>query len=109
MKPADIFFGTVESISPLVIGIDQKLKLTEEALILTSAVSEHGAKVTADNKYRDAYISDLDGTSGSCRIRMGLENEEITVKNGLSKGDGVILLRVLGGQKFIVLDKVVEV
>ena len=108
MKPADIFFGVVESTSPLVIGIDQKLKLTGEVLVLTGAVSEHSANSELPYKYRDAYVSGFGGESGSCRIRMDLSDEEITFKTDLKKGETVILLRALGGQKYIVLDRVVS-
>ena len=108
MKPADIFFGVVESASPLVIGIDQKLKLTGEVLILTGAVSNHSVRAELPYGYRDAFISDFDGTSGSCRIRMDLSDEDITFKTNLEKGEKVILLRALGGQKYIVLDRVVS-
>ena len=108
MKPADIFFGVVESTSPLVIGIDQKLKLTGDVLILTGAVSQHSVSAELPYVYRDAYVSDLAGTSGSCRIRMDLSDEEMTFKTNLAEGERVILLRALGGQKYIVLDRVVS-
>ena len=108
MKPADIFFGVVESVSPLVIGIDQKLKLSGEALILTGAVSEHSLKASASDKYRDAYVSGLAGAEGACRISMDFSDENVIFKTNLSKGERVILLRALGGQKYIVLDRVVS-
>ena len=108
MKPADIFFGAVESVNPLVIGVDQKLKLTEEVLILTGAVSDHKGEISNEGVYRKAYVSALGDISGSCRIRFEPESEEVSFKNNLKKGEKVILLRAAGGQKYVVLDRVVS-
>ncbi|WP_025950465.1 DUF2577 domain-containing protein [Geobacillus thermocatenulatus] len=66
-NPVDVLFGTVVSESPLEVQIHQKLKLTEEFLVIT---------------------------------------ERVTQAN-LKRADKVVLLRVQGGQQFIVLDKVV--
>lgn len=66
-KPVAIQFGTVSTISPLEISVDQRLILTEAFLIVPESI--------------------------------------VTV--GLNQGDGVLLLRVQGGQQFVVLDKVV--
>ena len=108
MKPADIFFGEVEAVNPLVIGVDQKLKLTEEVLILTGAVSDHKGEISGGGVYRQAYVSSLGGISGSCRIRFEPEFQEVSFKNNLKKGEKVILLRAAGGQKYVVLDRVVS-
>ena len=108
MKPADILFGEVESANPLVIGVDQKLKLTQEVLILTGAVFDHSSSVSNEGAQRQAYISDLQDLSGSCRIRILPEYENFTFKNSLVQGEKVILLRAAGGQKYVVLDRVVS-
>ncbi|GGJ68323.1 hypothetical protein GGR02_001823 [Anoxybacillus voinovskiensis] len=67
-NPVHVLFGTVVSESPLEVQIHQKLKLTEEFLVIT---------------------------------------ERVTQAN-LKRADKVILLRVQGGQQFVVLDKVVK-
>ncbi|KFZ41868.1 DUF2577 domain-containing protein [Anoxybacillus flavithermus] len=67
-NPVHVSFGTVVSESPLEVQIHQKLKLTEEFLVIT---------------------------------------ERVTQAN-LKRADKVILLRVQGGQQFVVLDKVVK-
>lgn len=67
-NPVHVLFGTVVSESPLEVQIHQKLKLTEEFLVIT---------------------------------------ERVTQAN-LKRGDKVVLLRVQGGQQFVVLDKVVK-
>lgn len=65
-EPLLALFGTVKSISPLSIYLEQKSTITQ------------------------SYIVILD-----------------KVKN-LEVGDGVVMLQMQGGQKYIVLDKVVE-
>lgn len=78
--PMSFRFGKVVKASPLEIWIDQKLTIPESALILTGMVS----KITCE-------------AEGIGRI---------TLDNSLKVGDQVILIRVDGGQKYIVLDKV---
>lgn len=82
-SPAAIVFGTVQSVSPIKINIEQKLTLDSSHLVLTSLVSDF----------------DVDMTEGGI-------TDTYTVKLGLSVNDKVILLRVQGGQKYIVLDRV---
>lgn len=67
-NPVHVLFGTVVSESPLEVQIHQKLKLTEEFLVITERVTQ----------------------------------------TNLKRGNKVVLLRVQGGQQFIVLDKVVK-
>lgn len=65
-KPCAVVFGTVASITPLKINVEQKLFLSDLQLIKTAAVS------------------------GALQI-----------------GDKVLLLRVQGGQKYVIWDKVI--
>ncbi|RAK21148.1 uncharacterized protein DUF2577 [Anoxybacillus vitaminiphilus] len=67
-NPVNVLFGTVVSESPLEIQIHQKLRLTEDFLVITERVDQANVR----------------------------------------RGDRVVLLRVQGGQQFIVLDKVVK-
>lgn len=64
--PVIVLFGTVRSISPLSISLEQKSTITRRFLVMT-------------DKAKD-----------------------------LSVGDSVVMIRMQGGQKYIVLDKVVE-
>lgn len=108
MKPADIFFGVVESVDPLIIGIDQKLKLTRDVLLLTSNVSDCRRKILTETNKKNAVISGFDEINGNCFIEFLPDDEYVTVKCGLLEGENVILLRAFGGQKFVVLDRVVS-
>lgn len=67
-NPVHVLFGTVVSERPLEVQIHQKLKLTEEFLVITERVTQ----------------------------------------TNLKRGNKVVLLRVQGGQQFVVLDKVVK-
>ncbi len=84
LKPMATHTGTVTSVDPLKISVDQKMILTSAQLVLTTAV-------------RDYMIN----------VRMGdtVEPTRCMVLNGLKVEEKVILLRCDGGQKFIVLDR----
>ena len=78
--PMSFRLGKVVKVSPLEVWIDQKLTVPESALILTGMV--------------DKIECEAEGIG------------RITLDNSLKAGEQVILIRVDGGQKYIVLDKV---
>lgn len=86
-KPLDVVFGTVCSAKPLEVKVDQKLTLTEEFLALTRSVSDYSAPVSC---------------RGLCSANCSAE-----VSHGLKSGDVVVMLRFSGGQRYLILDKVV--
>lgn len=83
-KPSDFLFGTVVSDSPLRISIEQKLTLGSAQLVLTRNVTDFKITIT-------------DG-----------EKREVTIHNGLKVNDKVVLIKQKGGQKFLVVDRVVS-
>ena len=85
-KPTTIVFGKVESINPLKISVENKLKLSINQLILPDRLSDKKFKVTIDDGL---------GTVGT-----------VNINNSLKVKDEVILLRVQGGQKYLIMDKV---
>lgn len=93
-EPADACFGTVTSVSPLQIQVEQKLTLGAAQLVLTRNVTNYETEVTVDWK------TELnDSVNGK---------KKITIHNGLVVGDKVLLFQQKGGQKYIVLDRVVK-
>ena len=82
--PMSFEYGEVISANPLKIKIDQKLTLSSMQLILTNAVKDHSVMIT----------------DGSIR--------SILIKNGLQIGEKVILIKAQGGQKYVVLERLVE-
>lgn len=112
-------FGTVISTSPLEIQIDQKLTLTEEYLILTKNVSDHEVDIEVNHfteqnalvgygpwdtkhSHPDAGIGEINPN----HRHQYLGRKKIKIYNGLQKGEKVILIRLQGGQKYIVLDRI---
>ena len=98
-KPSDFCFGKVESISPLKIKIEQKLILSASQLVLCRNVTDYKAEITVDwnTEKSDSHTHLIEG------------RKEITVHNALAVNDKVVLIRQKGGQKYLVLDKVVNV
>lgn len=86
-KPAEICFGKVTRASPLQILVEQKMTLGKSQLVFSRNATDYSATVL----YTDEN---------------GEHTRKITVKNGLTVGDEVILIRQQGGQKYIVWDRV---
>lgn len=80
-QPVNIVFGTVTSASPLKIQITPKLVLKSGNLVVAARLSKQTAT----------------GSTGG-----------VTFDNSLKNGDSVILVRIQGGNKYLVLDKVVN-
>ncbi len=85
-KPCNIVFGSVISDSPLKINVEQKLTLSQEQLILSRSVTDFQIEIS-ENDYKKMLI----------------------VHNKLKAGEKVILSRLQGGQKFVVLDRIGEI
>ena len=83
-NPANVVFGTVLSANPLSIRVDQKIILTEEFLVRSRNVTDYETEATIVSQGR----------------------ERIIIHNALAVGDKVILMKMQGGQKYVVMDKV---
>lgn len=83
MDLTGIRFGTVTSVSPLKITVDQKLVLTEKLLVLTRNVKDFEFEMSVNGGEKQVY----------------------KVFNALKMNDQVTLLKAQGGQQYIVLDK----
>ncbi|CAH1212308.1 hypothetical protein PAECIP111893_03518 [Paenibacillus plantiphilus] len=79
--PVVVMQGIVISIHPLEVNVEQRLSLKEVFLVVPERLTEY--KVTLSS------------------------GEELVIREGLGVGDKVLLMRVQGGQQFIVLDRVV--
>ena len=111
-KPADIFYGTVQSISPLTIFIDQKLILSEKFLIIPESLTDYETEISFDDpSIKQVFTTwNMEETSESTPSKMSFKEKikhKITVYNSLKVGEKVILLRQQGGQKYMVLDRAV--
>lgn len=81
--PSGVYYGTVQSTSPLKVVVEQKMTLTEKQLVLSSLVKDFKVDMTLNDT-----------------------RQNVTIHMGLKSGEKVMLLRVQGGQQFIVLDRV---
>ena len=81
-KPATVLYGTVNSVSPLKIKIDEKTIIPQSQLQLTRAVTDYQTSISIN----------------------GGEKQPCIVYNGLQQDEGVTLIRVPGGQRFLIID-----
>lgn len=123
-SPVSVCFGKVTSASPLQILVDQKMTLSLAQLVLTRNVTDYvtmvtvqweSEKETATHKHQLKNISTDDGAkivsayteTQNTKHTHDIEGtKQMTVHNALDKGDEVVLLRMQGGQKYIVLDRI---
>lgn len=111
-KPTSIVFGKVISIGPLKINVEQKLNLTKAQLILSRNVTDYKTKLSFDNPdlKQEFTTWNMPESTESSPSKIAFKKQlkhDITIYNSLKIGEEVILLQVQGGQKYIVLDRVV--
>lgn len=106
-KPSGVYFGTVTSVSPLKINVEQKMTLESAQLILARNVTDHTVQMTIGNT-QTYYWTGTEENPIPVDVghKHAIGKGAVTVHNGLVNGDKVILLRVQGGQKYVVLDRV---
>jgi len=80
-QPVAIMFGTVTKINPLEVNVDQRFTIDADFLIVSESLTK--------------YVLNIGGA-------------EYVIRPGLQAGDRVVLIRIQGGQKYLILDKVVE-
>ena len=121
-NPVNVCFGKVTSASPLKILVDQKMTLSSSQLVLTRNVTDYTSMVTVQWSTESERIShshgvDLTDSNGdtvqgktevqSVSHAHDVEGtKQMTFHNKLEQGEEVVLLRMQGGQKYIVLDRI---
>ena len=114
-SPCELVFGIVDSPDPLKITVEQRLTLSEEHLILSTLVQEFEIEMTVEHfTENDAFLNTLHGhsptappvTFDSTHKHEYKGRKKWTVHLGLTAGEKVILIRMQGGQKYLVLDRV---
>lgn len=122
-NPVNVCFGKVTSSAPLKILVEQRITLGSAQLMLTRNVTDYDVEVTVDietgnaldiHKHsvevevtEDVYASAETSTVNLSHGHKIEGKKKFKVHNALQKGDEVVLLRMQGGQKYIVIDKVV--
>lgn len=79
-NPVAFSYGTVTEAAPLQIQVDQRFILSGNALVLPESVME--SKIDIEGK--------------------------VILRRGLASGDRVLMVRMQGGQSYIVLDRLVS-
>lgn len=98
-KPTNFYIGNVISESPLSIQLDQKLTLPEEFLLLTRNVTDYTLTMEVEHSTESA------GGGENEHSHPYTGEKEFVVKNHLIKGEKVLIAQVVGGQMYIVLDR----
>ena len=104
-KPVYLLFGQVISDSPLKIQVDQKAIYTEKMLVLTRNVTDFEVDMTVSH-----ITLPRGGGSGDAAFEAHDHEykgrKKFMVHNALIVGDWVLLGRIQGGRRFVVLDRV---
>lgn len=101
-KPMIAIIGVVENIEPLTIRIDQKSILEQDDLILTKNVVDYNVDMTID------HVTEVNSSLEEPHSHDYKGDKSFKIHNALEVNDSVILLRVQGDQRYIVLDKVMD-
>jgi len=87
--PCDLLFGVVTNVNPLEITVEQKLKLTQEFLILTKNVKDYVVDVSINWETNDKnlsanhshFVSGDIGVNSSATVSPNLDDVEISIIN----------------------------
>jgi len=93
--PCAVMFGSVANTDPLEVNVDQRFTIDADFLIVPESLT----RFEIDLKHSHSYTG---GTTDDALT------DKIVIREGLQEGDRVILLRVQGGQKYLILDKAVS-
>lgn len=116
MSPTDIIIGKVKSVEPLKIYVGTvNAELTKDHLILTNAVTDHFVDIhvnhltnTVNGTWDTTHgHSDAgDGTIPTDHVHSYSGRKKIKIYNGLRVGEFVVIIKVSGGNSYIVLDRI---
>lgn len=84
-KPIEIVLGEVLTAEPLKINLEQKLTLTSAFVIVPREFTDYKTKILIDE-----------------------EEKEIEIKNALKAGEKLALAKIQGGQKYLILSRLVS-
>lgn len=104
-KPVHLLFGQVISASPLKIQVDQKSIYTEKMLVLARDVTDYEVDIEVKH-----LTEKRAGGSGAAAYESHDHEykgrKKIKIYNALIVGDWVVLGRIQGGKRFVVLDRI---
>lgn len=106
----ELAIGTVTNVGPLEITLEEsRLPLPQSVLRLTSAVVEKKIPILSHSHSAPGGMTGMALDDIACMEHGKLlpnQGDYILINRGLSSGDKVLMLRVSGGQSYIVLSRV---
>lgn len=102
--PVNVCYGKVLSSSPLSVLVDQKLTLGAAQLVLTRNVTDYEMQLSME---RQEFELEENGLGSNYHV--SADRQWVLIHNALEAGDEILLLRQQGGQKYIIIDRVVSV
>lgn len=115
-NPVAVMFGTVTKVNPLEVNVEQRFTLTEDFLVIPeSLIMLRGSQGTFDMSLKGNVLTGPvveDESEEKWTGSMRIYGAELKATRGslqlepFSVGDKLILLRIQGGQKYVVLDRV---
>lgn len=111
MQLPEVYIGEVVNINPLEIRLNAQNILPKKYLILTNAVKDHEVDITVswttvDNTHKHGNGNGGSPTDDATHNHTVKGKKKIMVHNGLTKDEKVLLLRVQGGQNYVVFDRI---
>lgn len=103
-SPVSIIHGIVTKVAPLEVKVDQRFVLSSRFLIVPESLTKLELQLAHTHTYSDT------GVNGETTKTTAAANydEPIIIRTGLRVGDAVIMLRLQGGQQYLILDRVVK-
>ena len=120
LQPSDVMFGEVIATNPLEIMIDQKNIIPAQYLVLTNMVKDHPVDMTISMQTQNDAFLVPDHTHGNGNMGSPtttttdfdtthkheiMGRKKIILHYGLNVGESVILIRLQGGQRYVVFDR----
>ncbi|GKU79851.1 DUF2577 domain-containing protein [Paenibacillus sp. L3-i20] len=102
-NPVNLLMGVIKSEDPLEVTVDQRFTLGADFLIVPESLT----RLVLDLRHTHQYTDSSDSGTANKNTTAALPVEPFVIRRGLEKGDKVLLLRIQGGQKFLVMDRVV--
>ena len=100
-QPVTVLFGKVTKEDPLEIQVNPKLVLKAKHLIIPDSltkktIEKEKFELKGKTKSTDEHYHTID------------DNFEVIIDNRLKKGESAILLRLVGGNQYLILDRAVS-
>jgi hypothetical protein len=91
--PVAVMYGTVVQVDPLEIQVDQRLTLPAAVLLVPESLVGYTVDL--------GHTHNLSGSTTGTAL-----TQPVVIRRPLEEGDNVLLLRLQGGQLYVILDRV---